>query len=216
MITKAATLARAGLFVTTALLLHLGLADPDAPLRLVVALAGLQAGCAGALATRGWRRGGCLLPLLTCLVWPACRTVPRMGIVSTLLASHAILYLGLAALFGVTLLPGRIPLVTQMAHEVEPRLTPRMLAYTRRVTWLWALYGPVQVVASLLLLWLAPLGTWSMFVNLLDLPLLAAVFLGEFAFRSWWLRGDTHARLADGWRAARRRWPAAASPSERR
>nr|WP_321986410.1 hypothetical protein [uncultured Lichenicoccus sp.] len=151
-----------------------------------------------------------ILLLLPCLVWPGCLAVPRLGVVATLLASHTTLYAALTALFGASLLPGRTPLVTAMAREVEQQVTPRILAYTRRVTWLWTLYGPTQVAASMLLLALAPLRIWSIFVNLLDLPLLVAVFLGEFAFRRWWLRGESQARLADGWHAARRRWRAAA------
>ncbi|WP_428374580.1 hypothetical protein [Lichenicoccus sp.] len=203
-------MARAGLIVTTALLLHLALAHAGAPVRLVAALAVLQAGCAAALARGARRRGGGVLRggllLLPCLVWPACLAVPRLDLVATLLASHTVLYVALTALFGLSLLPGRTPLVTAMAREVEPRLTPRMLTYTRRVTWVWTLYGPAQVAISMLLLALAPLRVWSLFVNLLDLPLLAGMFLGEFAVRRWWLRGESQASLADGWHAARRRW----------
>ncbi len=206
-------MARAGLIVTTALLLHFGLAHASAPVRLLTALALLQAGCATALAAMAWRRGAGILRggllLLPCLVWPACRAIPRFCVVATVLASHTALYGALTALFGLSLLPGRTALVTVMARTVEPGLTPRMLAYTRRITWLWTLYGPAQVATSMLLLSLAPLRIWSIFVNLLDLPLLVAVFLGEYAFRSWWLRGESQASLADGWRAARRRWRAA-------
>ncbi len=196
------------------MLLHLGLAQHRQPIPTMAALAILQVGCALLLAGTTRRGGGTrlpwvLLPLVPCLAWPACAVVPHAGIVATLLATHVILYGGLTALFGQSLLPGREPLVSAMAREVEPQFTPRMRLYTRQVTWFWTLYGPAQITVSLLLLMLAPVRAWSVFVNLLDLPLLGGALLAEFAFRRWWLRGETHARFADGWRAARRRWSTA-------
>ena len=210
MITGIATIARTGLILTTALLLHSALSHLGSR-RLLAILAALQFGCAAVLAARASRGGGARAAwLLPCLALPACLAIPRPDLVGALLASHTALYLGLAALFGTSLLPGRTPLVTAMAQEVEPRLTLRMRTYTRQVTWLWTLYGPVQIAVSLLLLALAPLRVWSLFINLLDLPLLACVFLGEFAVRRWRLQGESRASLADGWHAARRRWRATA------
>ena len=164
----------------------------------------LQAACAVLLAWRGSGRSlaGRLSPLACCLLLPAITLLPRPGMAAAILASHTALYGGLALLFGSSLLPGREPLVTGMARGMEPVLTREMRSYTRRVTWLWALYGPAQIACSLLLLRFASLHAWSVFVNLLDFPLLAAFFLGEYAYRRWSLRGSTRATLADTLRAA--------------
>lgn len=97
--------------------------------------------------------------------------------------THAALYLGLLALFGRTLLPGREPLVTTLARRFEDPLPPVVARYTRGVTWAWALFAAFQLTASALLLCLASPATWSFFVNALEWPLIAAMFAGEYACR---------------------------------
>jgi uncharacterized membrane protein len=98
-------------------------------------------------------------------------------------ATHAALYLGLLLLFGRTLLPRREALVTRLARRFEDPLPPVVARYTRGVTWAWALFAAGQLAASALLLALAPAATWSFFVNALEWPLIAAMFLGEYACR---------------------------------
>jgi uncharacterized membrane protein len=171
-------------------------------------LAPVQAACALLLAAGGPARPAAtrLAPLACCLVLPACLLLPRPGLVGAVLISHTLLYGGLTILFGHSLLPGHEPLVTAMARRMEPVLTREMRIYTRHVTWLWTLYGSAQIAGSATLLAFAPLRDWSLFVNLLDLPLLLATFLGEFAFRRWRLRGSSTATLADTVLAATRGW----------
>jgi hypothetical protein len=53
-----------------------------------------------------------------------------------------------------------------------------------------------------LLLLFAPASVWSMFVNLCNLPLLAAMFCGEFAWRKWRHGSWPGERLSDGLRMA--------------
>jgi uncharacterized membrane protein len=40
-----------------------------------------------------------------------------------------------------------------------------------------------QLIASALLFALAPLNAWSLFINLLNLPLLALMFAGQWVYR---------------------------------
>lgn len=53
----------------------------------------------------------------------------------------------------------------------------------------WCGFGVAQVAVSALLLALGRIALWSVFVNLLDLPLLATVFAAEYALRRWRFRG---------------------------
>jgi uncharacterized membrane protein len=106
---------------------------------------------------------------------------------------HAGMFLGLAAAFGLSLRPAREPLVTRFARLVGETLDAPALAYTRRVTLAWAAFGAAMAAASTLLFFLAPLAAWSVFVNLLTLPLVCAMFAAEFAVR---LR--THPALCHG------------------
>ncbi len=58
-----------------------------------------------------------------------------------------------------------------------------METYTRRLTAAWCVFSAAQLLVSALLLAFAPLDTWSLFVNLLNLPLLAAMFVGDYLLR---------------------------------
>ncbi len=89
--------------------------------------------------------------------------------------------LGLA--FGATLRTGQTPLVSRLAALVHGQLSPALARYTRQVTWAWTLYFSATAVASLLLFWLAPVAVWSVFANLLGLPLLILMFVAEYGAR---------------------------------
>jgi uncharacterized membrane protein len=151
---------------------------------------------------------GCAATLLVATVSATLHRLPRearWGMVSVTAVSHAAIYLGLTLLFGRSLAKGRTPLVTLMAEQVQGPLTPRIRRYTRRVTVVWTLFGLGQVVGSGLLLALAPLRLWSLFVNGLDLPLVLLLFVGEYAYRRWRYPANDVASLADSIRVTRAR-----------
>jgi len=120
----------------------------------------VAAGVAGCLA---WNRSGtdAILPLLP----------------------HLAIYLLLLAWFASSLLPGREPLVTFMARHVHDVMPPALVAYTRRVTVAWCVFFLAMAVTSVALFAWAPVGVWSAFVNLLNLPLVAAMFVAEYLWR---------------------------------
>jgi uncharacterized membrane protein len=116
---------------------------------------------------------------------------------------HALAYLSLLTVFGASLAPGRKPIITVLAEASRGTLPPAVLRYTRRVTWAWCLFCAGQLTVSLLLLLFAPVTVWSAFVNLCNLPLLAAMFCGEFVWRKWRHGSWPQERLTDGFRLAR-------------
>ena len=161
----------------------------------------------GALALlAGWRCGP--LALLAAVVgvvaaglaagtWPQVeRLVP--------LASHVSICAAFAWLFGRTLLPGREPLVTQMARLVHGSIPPPIVAYARNVTWAWTLFFIAMGAVSMLLFVLAPLPAWSAFANLLLLPQVGLMFLAEYGYRTLKHRWFSHATLAQSIGAFRR------------
>jgi uncharacterized membrane protein len=90
----------------------------------------------------------------------------------------------LAWLFGHTLARGRQPLISRVARiDRGADLDPATLQYTRRVTFVWFLFFAVCAVSSLLLGLFASLRHWSLFANVLMLPMAMALFLGEWAYR---------------------------------
>jgi uncharacterized membrane protein len=104
--------------------------------------------------------------------------------------------LGLAWMFGRTLLPGREALVTRVSRSVHGTLPAAIVAYTRSVTLAWALFLSAMAVASALLYLLAPLEVWSLFANVLFLPMVGLMFLAEYAYRILRYRWFAHASIA--------------------
>ncbi len=145
------------------------------------------------------RWGGCAAVLvLTATVWwfaPA-------GIFASSAIPHAIAYISVLTVFATSLAPGRKPIVTIFAERSRGELPPAVLRYTRRVTWAWCVFCAGQLLGSLLLLLFAPAQVWSTFVNVLNFPLLVAMFCGEFAWRKWRHGAWPRERLTDGFRMA--------------
>ncbi|MDR3395246.1 MAG: hypothetical protein P4L70_09635 [Parasulfuritortus sp.] len=85
--------------------------------------------------------------------------------------------------FGRTLRPGQTPLVSQFAALLHGALSPAVVRYTRRATWAWTLFFAGMATLSLALFWLAPIAVWSVFANLLGLPLVVLMFVAEYVVR---------------------------------
>ena len=83
------------------------------------------------------------------------------------------------------------------------RCPPALIGYTRSVTWAWTLYFGCISGLSLLLFWLAPIAIWSAFANLLGVPLLVLMFVGEYAVRCYVLPVADRAGPLDAIRAYR-------------
>lgn len=163
------------------------------------------------------------LPLLAVACWVAIRARRKLLWTALLLAAGAAIYVlehqerwGLAAAYGIphaavyalllwhfgrTLGPGAEPLVTRLARRVHGTLPPAMAAYARRVTIAWCIFFAAQLVISALLFGFASLNLWSLYINFLNFPLLALMFIGEYAYRRIRHRDFLHASFLDGVRA---------------
>jgi uncharacterized membrane protein len=95
------------------------------------------------------------------------------------LAQHVGINLVLGLMFGRSLTGRYEPLVTAVARLVHEQMTPALVRYTRQVTVAWTTFFFVMAIVSILLFLLAPIGTWSVFANLLTLPLVAVMFIVE-------------------------------------
>ena len=146
-----------------------------------------------ALAVNGWAHPGSE---------PAAARLVTVSLVAASALPHTLVYLGLLTAFGVTLLPGRDPLITALASRMYGAISPEIRRYTRGVTWAWCAFFAAQLTASLLLFLLAPLPVWSFFVNVLNLPLVVLMFAGEHAYRMVRLRDAPRHGLADVLRIA--------------
>jgi len=124
--------------------------------------------------------------------------------------------LGLAWMFGCTLLAGREPLVTRMARSVHGVLPAAIVAYTRNVTLAWTLFLSAMAVTSALLYLLAPLPVWWLFANVLFFPLVGLMFLAEYAHRILRYRWFPHDSIAQSIAAFRRQRPSGSADQRAR
>lgn len=100
-----------------------------------------------------------------------------------LLVQHVAINAALCFGFGKTLAPNSEPLISRFAKIVHGQLSPRLARYTRGATVAWTLFFGLTALLSVLLFAMAPAPVWSGFVNLLSLPLLGAMFVGEYIAR---------------------------------
>jgi uncharacterized membrane protein len=110
--------------------------------------------------------------------------------------AHWSLYASLLATFGLTLRRGHTPLISVMAYRLQGTLSEEMIRYTRGVTIAWTLFFAAQLLTSIALFCFAPLTVWSVFVNLLDIPLVVTMFAAEYALRLRLLRHPPRHSLA--------------------
>jgi uncharacterized membrane protein len=92
-------------------------------------------------------------------------------------------YALMAASFAQSLRGDRQALCTQVADKAHGPLTALEVMYTRRVTVAWAVFFCVMVGVTLSLYEFAPLRIWSLFANFCAIPLMALMFVGEYALR---------------------------------
>lgn len=111
----------------------------------------------------------------------------KFGFVTVSALTHWAIYGALFFTFARTLRHGREPLITMMARRMHGdshgHLSGELERYTRRVTLAWACFFATQLSVSIMLFCFAPLVVWSFFVNILDLPLVVAMFAAEYACR---------------------------------
>lgn len=113
------------------------------------------------------------------LIWPYLQA--NVSIVYYV--QHIALNLTLGLVFARTLLKGRLPLCTFFAGFLHAEVSPALARYTRQVTVAWSLFFFGVAAISTLLFFLAPVETWSVFANLLDLPLVGLMFFAEHLVR---------------------------------
>lgn len=126
-----------------------------------------------------------LLALVALIYYVASGNHGRIGLLAVNGLSHATVNFFLLWLFGRTLLHGQEPLISQISRKLNGYLDPDIASYTRNVTIAWVIFPLSQLIISLVLYLLAPVSAWSLFINVLNLPLLILMFVGEKAYRNW-------------------------------
>jgi uncharacterized membrane protein len=146
--------------------------------------------------------GGSAVFLLLAWTWP----ILRQNVALVYYVQHLGTNLALATLFGRTLFGGHEALVSQFARFAHGGvLSPLKARYTRQVTKAWTAFFLSTASLSTLLFWLAPAAAWSVFANLLTMPLLLLMFAAEHLARQHLLPPEERSSIGDtirGYRAA--------------
>jgi uncharacterized membrane protein len=106
----------------------------------------------------------------------------------------------LALVFGSSLVGSRVPLCTRIAALAHNPMPPRLAHYTRQVTLAWTIFFAANACISAVLFAYAPVVIWSVFANILDLPLVALMFAAEYGVRLWLLPDFKHASIFEAMR----------------
>ncbi|MBL6751621.1 MAG: hypothetical protein ISP90_13930 [Nevskia sp.] len=85
--------------------------------------------------------------------------------------------------FAVSLLPGRVALVTRFARAMDGALSEEQVRYTRAVTWLWVVATAALLAVTLLLIAFASVQAWSVFANFISYSLIGLLFAAEYLYR---------------------------------
>jgi len=113
-------------------------------------------------------------------LWPTMRqNIPLLFFIQ-----HLGTNLALGTLFGRSLLGSGEALITQLAKAVHHgEISEHKRRYTRKATLAWTLFFLGNALISTILWLLASQSAWSVFANLLSMPLLAAMFIAEHFWR---------------------------------
>jgi len=126
--------------------------------------------------------GAAILLGLTLLLFPGWQGINLMQLTPVVINAL------LGALFANSLVLQRVPLITRLASIMRGGVMPKpVVAYTRKLTFVWTLFFFLLAATGLLLAILSPLETWSLFANLISYLLIVCLFLGEYFFRRWYL-----------------------------
>lgn len=120
-----------------------------------------------------------LFALLVAAVATAAWPTLQQHVGSVYFAQHIGMNSAFCLFFGHTLLAGREPLCTHFAGFAHAHLSPRLIRYTRQATIAWTAFFALIAISSVLLFCFAPMAVWSLFANVLTLPLVGLMFVAE-------------------------------------
>jgi len=122
--------------------------------------------------------------------WLPAQRVPGLGLL--LFLPPVGVNLGLAWFFGRTLKSGREALITRFARLERGEPEPRIMTYTRRLTWVWVVFFLIMAAISVALAASGAREAWVWFTAIGNYLCVAALFAIEYGYRRWRLPRKDH------------------------
>ncbi len=117
----------------------------------------------------------------------------------------------LATWFASTLRSGHEPMIARFARAERGTLESDLVAYARRLTWVWAAFFAAAAAAAAALAWTGQDRAWLWFTSVGNYAAAALLFVGEYLWRRWrfahYHHGSLHALWAHVSDVLRRRGP---------
>ena len=95
-------------------------------------------------------------------------------------------------LFGRSLMPGRVALISQLANAYHGELPPSLALYTRRLTMVWTVYFTLFGLSVFYLGFISSESGWSFYINLCNYMIIALLMVGEYLIRIYRFRDLQH------------------------
>ncbi len=118
-----------------------------------------------------------------------------IGLLSWHYLDHSIIYLPpilmmLTILYPFirSIMPGNTALITRFYQLSKNENDPSVTRYTDKLTWIWIIFIILLLVNTIILTFLAPLETWSLFTNFINYLLLLSILVVEWIFRIFWFK----------------------------
>ncbi len=107
----------------------------------------------------------------------------------------------LAMVFGITLLPGRTPMISRIADLVHGPLSEQVALYTRHVTTAWTFLFATMTALPLIIFIFAPHHLLFLLTNTISLTLVASMLFAEYIVRCRTIPVGERSGMVEGLRA---------------
>lgn len=130
-----------------------------------------------------------LLLLVAGVLWLALHFAPQ-ALQRVVYAPPLLITLFLLVVFGRSLMPGREPLISRIAHLMHDSPSKALLRYTRGVTIAWVVFLGAMLLEVIVLGLYAEPELWSLFTNFYNYLLMGLFFLLEFSLRRLFIAAE--------------------------
>jgi len=125
------------------------------------------------------------------------------------------IFILLTAVFGVTLLPGHVPMISRIAELIHGPLSEQLALYTRRVTMAWTIFFATMTGLPLVILLFVPHHLLFLLINIISAMLVVSMFFAEYMVRCRAIPAGERSGMMEGIHAYFR-YSAKIAPSKQR
>jgi uncharacterized membrane protein len=184
--TRKATVIRLALVAATFAAVHWLVLAGDLRVAVVVFLCVMVLGPGAQTLLRLWSHRGRIVAMSVALLGAVVALVALSdtGVRMALVVPPFLGYMATSVFFAHSLLPGEDPVITHMCRiDRGDPLPDGLEAYSRLLTWGWAILPATLAVGAVLLLVFVGIEPWSWMTNVVSPVILIAFFVGEHIYR---------------------------------